>query len=211
MSYAVKEMFYTLQGEGANMGTPAVFCRFAGCNLWSGREEDRAKAICKFCDTEFVGTNGLGGGKFDSAGALAAAILSLWPQTDEDHRFVVFTGGEPALQLDSALVDAVHALKFRIAIETNGTLNLPQGIDWICVSPKAETPLQATTGDELKLVYPQSENSPAMYEHLEFKHFFLSPMDGPDLARNTAKAIKYCQENPRWRLNVQVHKVIGIA
>jgi 7-carboxy-7-deazaguanine synthase len=210
MTYAVKEIFYTLQGEGANMGTPAIFCRFAGCNLWSGREEDRASAICKFCDTEFVGTDGSGGGKFNSAVTLAEAILAKWPNSDKEHRFVVFTGGEPALQLDLPLVEALHALRFRIAIETNGTLQLPPGIDWVCMSPKAGTQLATRAGDELKLVYPQTETDPKMFEDWAFKHFFLSPMDGPDRQKNTALAIKYCQEHPRWRLSIQTHKVIGI-
>jgi 7-carboxy-7-deazaguanine synthase (Cx14CxxC type) len=210
MTYAVKEIFYTLQGEGANMGTPAVFCRFAGCNLWSGREEDRATAVCKFCDTQFVGTDGAGGGKFESPGALAQAILAKWPTSDKEHRFVVFTGGEPALQLDSQLVDAVHALGFRIAIETNGTLDLPPGIDWICMSPKAGTQIATRTGDELKLVYPQTGSDPTLFEGWKFKHFFLSPMDGPDRQKNTVLAIQYCQDHPQWRLSIQTHKVIGI-
>ena len=210
MTYSVKEIFYTLQGEGANAGTPAVFCRFAGCNLWSGREEDRATAICKFCDTDFLGTNGEGGGKFDSANALASAILAKWASTDKSHRFVVFTGGEPGLQLDQSLVDAVHAHNFRIAIETNGTMKLPTGLDWICVSPKAGTELAMRDGDELKLVYPQAGASPTMYEKLQFKHFFLSPMDGPERKENTALAIQYCQGHPQWRLSLQTHKIIGI-
>ncbi len=210
MTYSVKEIYYTLQGEGANVGRPAVFCRFAGCNLWSGREEDRASAVCKFCDTDFVGTNGEGGGKFESAKALAAAILVRWPQVDNDHRFVVFTGGEPALQMDESLVNAVHANKFRIAIETNGTQQLPKGIDWICVSPKAGTQLVTRKGDELKLVFPQLGASPEMYEALKFKNFFLSPMDGPERRQNTALAIQYCQGHPRWRLSIQTHKMIGI-
>lgn len=210
MTYAVKEIFYTLQGEGANSGTPAVFCRFAGCNLWSGREEDRATAICKFCDTEFVGTNGTGGGKFESAEALAGAILAQWPKADDQHRFVVFTGGEPALQLDEPLTKAIHALKFRIAVETNGTLALPKGIDWICMSPKAGTDLATRVGDELKLVYPQNGAKPESFESLQFRHFFLSPMDGPDRQKNTSLAIEYCRQHPKWRLSIQSHKVIGI-
>ena len=211
MTYSVKEIFYTLQGEGANSGTPAVFCRFAGCNLWSGREEDRAAAICKFCDTDFLGTNGQGGGKFDSAMLLANAILSKWPHQDDLHRFVVFTGGEPGLQLDVALIEAVHAKKFKIAIETNGTLKLPEGIDWVCISPKAGTELSTRTGDELKLVYPQIGAKPEIFESLQFKHFFLSPMDGPDRQKNTSLAVQYCQQHPKWRLSIQSHKVIGIA
>ena len=210
MTYSVKEIFYTLQGEGANSGTPAVFCRFAGCNLWSGREEDRSAAVCKFCDTDFVGTDGTEGGKFESADALAATIAAKWPPSDDQHRFVVFTGGEPALQLDSAIVDAVHARQFRIAIETNGTVRLPGGIDWICVSPKAGTDLATRSGDELKLVYPQANLSPASLEGLRFTHYFLSPMDGPDRLKNTELAIQYCQKHPKWRLSIQTHKVIGI-
>jgi len=210
MTYAVKEIFYTLQGEGANSGTPAVFCRFAGCNLWSGLEKDRAAAVCRFCDTDFAGTNGPGGGKFDSATALAESIVSQWPRHDDRHRFVVFTGGEPALQLDVPLIESLHALKFRIAVETNGTLALPRGIDWICMSPKADTELATLAGDELKLVYPQMGAQPETFESLQFKHFFLSPMDGPDKRQNTALAIKYCQQHPKWRLSIQSHKVIGI-
>jgi 7-carboxy-7-deazaguanine synthase len=210
MTYSVKELFYTLQGEGANSGTPAVFCRFSGCNLWSGREEDRATAVCKFCDTDFVGTNGTGGGKFDSAVALATAIVGQWPGNDERHRFVVFTGGEPALQLDAPLVEALHASKFRIAVETNGTVALPDGIDWICMSPKADTALATRTGDELKLVFPQNDVDPQSFEMLRFQHFFLSPMDGPDRLKNTSLAIQYCREHPKWRLSIQSHKMIGI-
>ena len=210
MTYSVKEIFYTLQGEGKNAGTPAVFCRFAGCNLWSGREEDRSEAICKFCDTDFVGTDGLGGGKFESAVALANAIYALWPSGDEAYRFVVFTGGEPALQLDEALITAVHALNFRIAVETNGTLELPPGIDWVCVSPKAGTSLKTLMGDELKLVYPQAGVNPEMFEELEFKNFLLSPMDGVDRGRNTSLAISYCQRHPKWHLSIQTHKLLGI-
>lgn len=210
MTYAIKEIFYTLQGEGANSGTPAVFCRFAGCNLWSGREEDRATAVCKFCDTDFVGTTGADGGKFESALSLAEAILSKWPDYDDQHRFVVFTGGEPALQLDTPLIDAMHERKFRIAIETNGTLPLPSGIDWICMSPKSNAELAVRKGDELKLVYPQVDAEPKKFELLAFNHFFLSPMDGPDRQRNTALTIDYCQKHPKWRLNIQAHKVIGV-
>ncbi|HVB49375.1 MAG TPA: 7-carboxy-7-deazaguanine synthase [Burkholderiales bacterium] len=210
MSYAVKEIFYTLQGEGANAGTPAVFCRFAGCNLWSGREEDRAGALCRFCDTDFAGTDGSGGGRFASAALLAQAILDRWPVGERAHRFAVFTGGEPALQLDAALVAAVHARGFRIAVETNGTLALLPGIDWICVSPKAGTALALRKGDELKLVYPQAGAEPPAFEQLEFGHFFLQPMDGPERARNTALAIAYCLQHPKWSLSLQTHKITGI-
>lgn len=208
--YSVKEIFYTLQGEGANAGTPAVFCRFAGCNLWSGREEDRVSAVCKFCDTDFVGTNGIGGGKFKSAEELGEAVLTEWPVEDRNHRFVVLTGGEPGLQLDAALVEAFHRRKFRIAIETNGTVALPPGIDWICVSPKSTARLTIIAGNELKLVFPQLDAMPEAFEALDFEHFFLQPMDGPDRARNTAQAIGYCRRHPKWRLSIQTHKMIGI-
>jgi 7-carboxy-7-deazaguanine synthase len=216
--YAVKEIFYTLQGEGANAGTPAVFLRFAGCNLWSGREKDRATALCRFCDTDFVGTKGAGGGKFRSAAALARAVAAKWPRvpgkkrslSGSFHKFVVCTGGEPLLQLDRALVGALHARGFRIAIETNGTLAPPPGVDWICVSPKARAPLQLKRGDELKLVYPQAGAEPERYETLAFDHFFLQPMDGPRRATNTQLAVEYCRSRPRWRLSLQMHKLIGI-
>ena len=210
MTYSVKEMFYTLQGEGANAGQPAVFCRFAGCNLWSGREEDRSSAICQFCDTDFVGTDGTHGGKFDSGTALAAAIASFWPTSDTAHRFVVLTGGEPLLQVDQALVDALHALHFTIAVETNGTVAPPQGIDWLCMSPKAGSQRVIAQGQELKLVFPQVGAEPALYESLDFENFYLQPMDGPQAAANTAAAVAYCQAHPRWRLSVQTHKLIGI-
>jgi 7-carboxy-7-deazaguanine synthase (Cx14CxxC type) len=210
MTYSVKEIFYTLQGEGANVGTPAVFCRFAGCNLWSGREEDRQSAICKFCDTDFVGVNGVGGGKFAAARELAEAIEREWPRDDNAYRFVVMTGGEPGLQVDAALVRSLHERSFRIAIETNGTVPLPSGIDWICVSPKADTELVTISGEELKLVYPQDTAAPTRFEHLDFRHFFLSPMDGPERQENTARAIEYCRRNPRWRLSIQTHKIVGI-
>jgi 7-carboxy-7-deazaguanine synthase len=210
MTYSVKEMFYTLQGEGANAGQPAVFCRFAGCNLWSGREEDRSTAICQFCDTDFVGTDGTHGGKFESAKALAAAIASFWPASDTQHRFVVLTGGEPLLQVDEALVDALHAQGFSIAVETNGTVLPPKGIDWLCVSPKAGSQRVVKTGQELKLVFPQVGAEPALYESLNFENFYLQPMDGPNAAANTAAAVAYCQAHPRWRLSVQTHKLIGI-
>jgi 7-carboxy-7-deazaguanine synthase len=210
MTYSVKEMFYTLQGEGANAGQPAVFCRFAGCNLWSGREVDRSTAICQFCDTDFVGTDGTHGGKFDSAKALANAVASFWPASDTQHRFVVLTGGEPLLQVDEALLDALHALHFTIAVETNGTVQPPKGIDWLCMSPKAGSQRVVETGQELKLVFPQVGAEPALYESLNFENFYLQPMDGPNAAANTAAAVAYCQAHPRWRLSVQTHKLIGI-
>lgn len=209
MSYAVKEMFKTLQGEGAQAGRAAVFCRFAGCNLWSGREEDRADAVCRFCDTDFVGLDGAGGGRFAGPRELAAAIAAVWGE-GRAHRFVVFTGGEPLLQLDADLIAAVHAQGFEIAVETNGTLEAPPGIDWICVSPKAGATLVQRRGDELKLVYPQPELLPDAVDGLDFRHFFLQPMDGPERGRNTAAAVDYCLANPRWRLSVQTHKMIGI-
>jgi 7-carboxy-7-deazaguanine synthase (Cx14CxxC type) len=210
MTYLVKEAFFTLQGEGANTGRAAVFCRFAGCNLWSGREEHRATAVCRFCDTDFVGTDGPGGGRFATADALAAHIEVTWPAGDE-HRFVVCTGGEPLLQLDDALVSALHERSFEVAIETNGTLVPPAGIDWVCVSPKAEAELVLTEGDELKLIFPQADADPADYEHLAFAHFLLQPMDGPDALANTKAAIDYCLAHPQWRLSVQTHKYLGIA
>ena len=210
MTYSVKEMFYTLQGEGANAGQPAVFCRFAGCNLWTGREEDRSSAICQFCDTDFVGTDGDGGGKFDSAQALAQAIARFWPADDTEHRFVVLTGGEPLLQVDAALVDALHALDFKIAVETNGTVLPPAGIDWLCVSPKAGSQQVVTRGQELKLVFPQRDADPGQFSALNFDNFYLQPMDGPDAAANTAAAVAYCQQHPQWRLSLQTHKLIGI-
>jgi 7-carboxy-7-deazaguanine synthase len=210
MTYSVKEMFYTLQGEGANAGQPAVFCRFAGCNLWSGREEDRSTAICQFCDTDFVGTDGTHGGKFDNAQALAATVASFWPASDTQHRFVVLTGGEPLLQVDEALVNALHAHGFTIAVETNGTVLPPQGIDWLCMSPKAGSQRVVETGQELKLVFPQVGAEPALYESLNFENFYLQPMDGPNAAANTAAAVAYALAHPRWRLSVQTHKLIGI-
>ncbi|MDR3739183.1 MAG: 7-carboxy-7-deazaguanine synthase [Terracidiphilus sp.] len=211
MSYAVKEIFYTLQGEGAQTGRAAVFCRFAGCNLWSGREADRASAVCQFCDTDFVGTDGPGGGKFANAVALADAVAAQWPATNGGNRFVVCTGGEPLLQIDAALIGALHARGFAIAVETNGTVAAPAGLDWICVSPKAGAALVQTRGDELKLVYPQAEALPERFEGLRFKHFFLQPMDGPERAANMAQAVRYCMEHPRWRLSLQTHKILGIA
>ncbi len=212
MTYAVKEIFYTLQGEGANTGRPAVFCRFAGCNLWTGREEDRPKAICTFCDTDFVGTNGPGGGKFATASDLAAAVAATWPAGASPlaRRFVVCTGGEPLLQLDEPLVQALHAHGFEIAIETNGTQLPPPGIDWICMSPKAGAPLVLTRGQELKLVYPQKGAEPERFEQLDFQHFFLQPMDGPRRQENTRLAVRYCLEHPQWRLSLQTHKFLGI-
>lgn len=210
MAYAVKEMFLTLQGEGAQAGRAAVFCRFAGCNLWSGREDDRADAQCRFCDTDFVGMDGEGGGRFADAATLAAAIGATWGAGAPERRFVVFTGGEPLLQLDAALVDAVHALGFEIAVETNGTVEAPEGIDWICMSPKAGTDLKLTRGHELKLVFPQPGLAPEAVAGLDFAHFFLQPMDGPDRLRNTEAAVAYCLSHPRWRLSLQTHKMIGI-
>lgn len=210
MTYSIKEIFYTLQGEGANAGRPAVFCRFAGCNLWSGREEDRATAVCTFCDTDFVGTDGDGGGKFRSADELAHAIAAKWPSDRVQRRFVVLTGGEPLLQVDAALVDALHAKGFTIAMETNGTLMPPAGIDWLCVSPKADSKLAVSSGQELKLVYPQPGVDPASFVDLQFENFYLQPLDGPDRVANTAKAVAYCQQHPQWNLSVQTHKMIGI-
>ncbi|HEY2804897.1 MAG TPA: 7-carboxy-7-deazaguanine synthase [Gemmatimonadales bacterium] len=210
MTYAVKEIYYTLQGEGAQTGRAAVFLRFAGCNLWTGREEDRASAICQFCDTDFFGTDGTGGGKFETAAEVAAAVECEWSGNGTGRRLVVCTGGEPLLQLDSALIDALHAGNFEIAIETNGTIAAPDGLDWICVSPKAGAELVQRTGTELKLVYPQPSAPPDLFETLAFKHFFLQPMDGPDAARNTEAAGRYCLEHPRWRLSLQTHKLLGI-
>jgi 7-carboxy-7-deazaguanine synthase (Cx14CxxC type) len=234
MGYAVKEIFYTLQGEGAQTGRAAVFCRFAGCNLWSGREADRATAICRFCDTDFAEVNGPGGGKFESAEALAAAIEEKWgdrslpglksetwgthagpslrlAQDDKaGRRFVVCTGGEPLLQIDGGLIASLHARGFEIAVETNGTIAAPAGVDWICVSPKAGTELKQRSGDELKLVYPQAGAEPAQFESLDFRHFFLQPMDGPDRAPNTQLALQFCLEHPHWRLSLQTHKLLGI-
>jgi 7-carboxy-7-deazaguanine synthase len=210
MTYSVKEIFYTLQGEGANAGKPAVFCRFAGCNLWSGREEDRNTAVCKFCDTEFVGTNGTAGGKYESADALADNIERHWPSADQAHRFVVITGGEPLLQLDTELIDALHARGFKIAVETNGTIAPPEGIDWLCVSPKLGSQLVVRAGQELKLVYPQADGDPQQFAHMTFENFYLQPMDGPQQAANTQAAIAYCHQHPRWNLSVQTHKMIGI-
>lgn len=211
MAYAVKEIFYTLQGEGRNAGRAAVFCRFTGCNLWSGREEDRATAACRFCDTDFVGMDGPGGGRFVSATVLAEAIAAEWPAAAGGPRFVVLTGGEPLLQVDAALTTALHEAGFEIAVETNGTVPLPPGIDWVCVSPKAGNPLVVTQGDELKLVYPQAGAEPALFEGLGFDHFLLSPMDDPRRPDHTEAAVAYCLQHPRWRLSLQTHKFLGIA
>ena len=211
MTYSVKEMFYTLQGEGGQTGRPAVFCRFSGCNLWTGREADRATAVCRFCDTDFVGTDGQGGGKFAGADALADAIAARWPADDTSgRRYVVCTGGEPLLQLDEALIDALHARGFEVAVETNGTQRAPAGLDWICVSPKAGAPLVLTAGNELKLVFPQADAMPDRFETLAFDHFFLQPMDGPLRVENTRVAVEYCMRHPKWRLSLQTHKIIGI-
>ncbi|MBS0363470.1 MAG: 7-carboxy-7-deazaguanine synthase [Proteobacteria bacterium] len=210
MSYAVKEIFLTLQGEGGQAGRPAVFCRFAGCNLWSGREEDRAGAVCTFCDTDFVGMDGPGGGRFADAEALADAVEAAW-KGGRDNRLVVLTGGEPLLQLDDALIGALHRRGFSLALETNGTLAVPPGVDWICVSPKADAAVVQTKGQELKLVYPQAKAPPERFEGLDFERFLLQPMDGPDREANTRAAIAYCLAHPRWRLSVQTHKYLGIA
>jgi 7-carboxy-7-deazaguanine synthase len=210
MSYAVKEIFYTLQGEGAHTGRPAVFCRFAGCNLWSGREADRADATCNFCDTDFVGTDGPGGGRFATAEELAARVRAAWPAGAGGVPFVVCTGGEPLLQLDDAAVGALHAAGFEVAVETNGTRAAPTGLDWICVSPKADAPVVLTRGDELKLVFPQAGVDPARFAGLDFRHRFLQPMDGPRLQEHTAAAARYCLEHPVWRLSLQTHKLIGL-
>lgn len=210
MTYLIKEIFLTLQGEGFNTGTPAVFCRFSGCNLWTGHEQHRSIAVCQFCDTDFVGTDGPGGGKFRSASDLAAAVAAAWTAESESERLVVCTGGEPLLQLDSNAVEAFHDEGFRVAVETNGTVAPPPGLDWVCMSPKAGAQLLLTSGDELKLVYPQAGLDPDDVSHLLFEHRFLQPMDGPDRQENTARAVQYCLEHPRWRLSVQTHKYIGI-
>jgi 7-carboxy-7-deazaguanine synthase (Cx14CxxC type) len=210
VTYSIKEIFYTLQGEGAHAGRPAVFCRFSGCNLWSGREQDRAGSICTFCDTDFVGTDGERGGKFRDAAALAAEIDGLWPATHAPSKYVVFTGGEPLLQLDEALIAAMHAVGFTIAIETNGTLPVPPGVDWICVSPKIGSKLVVEKGDEIKVVIPQMNQDLAAYEHLDFDNFFVQPMDGLLAARNTRLAIETCRNNPKWKLSLQTHKLLQI-
>lgn len=216
MGYAVKEIFYTLQGEGAQAGRAAVFCRFAGCNLWSGREAERASAICKFCDTEFVGVDGVGGGRFSKAEELAAAIDEKWPADSVQNefglgqRFVVCTGGEPLLQLDASLIHALHDRGFEIAVESNGTIAAPDGVNWLCVSPKAGAKIVQRSGDELKLVYPQAGAEPSDFELLSFRHFFLQPMDGPERTANTGLALRYCLDHPQWRLSLQTHKILGI-
>ena len=210
MSYKVKEIYYTLQGEGAMTGRPAVFCRFSGCNLWSGREQDRAKAICKFCDTNFWGTDGVNGGTFKSAKALAEKVKSLWPKRKKGKPYVVCTGGEPALQLDQTMVNAFHKAGFEVAIETNGTKPLPDGIDWICMSPKANTEIVITKGNELKLVYPQKGINPKDFVKMDYDEFFLQPMDSPTQEANTKACLDYCMKNPKWRLSLQTHKMLGI-
>lgn len=207
--YTVKEIFYTLQGEGVQAGRPAVFCRFAGCNLWSGREQDRAHATCSFCDTDFVGV-GPDGGRFATAEALADAVAARWPATGGGRRYVVCTGGEPLLQLDEPAIEALHARGFEVAVETNGTQPLPRGLDWVCVSPKADAPLAVSGGDELKLVFPQRLAPPERFLGLDFRHWLLQPMDGPDLAATTRAAVDYCLAHPQWRLSVQTHKVVGL-
>ena len=213
MTYSVKEIYYTLQGEGAHTGRPAVFLRFAGCNLWSGREEHREQSICRFCDTEFVGVDGPGGGKFESARELAAAVSNQWgPQRPDTQPYVVCTGGEPLLQLDDAAIAALHDAGFEIGVESNGTIETPDGIDWLCISPKGCAELAQRSGDELKLVYPQIEEQaqPAEFEHLSFEHFYLQPLDSPARDENTKRAIDFCKQNPRWKLSLQTHKIIGI-
>jgi 7-carboxy-7-deazaguanine synthase len=208
--YEVKEIFYTLQGEGAHAGRPAVFCRFARCNLWSGHEADRSKALCQFCDTDFVGTDGVNGGRFPEPAALADAIAKHWPASDDGPRWVVCTGGEPLLQVDGPLTEALHARRFQVAIETNGTRPLPPGVDWVCVSPKAGTDLELQAGNELKLVFPQPGLDPERFSPLPFQHFFLQPMDGAARQANTRAAVDYCLGHPRWRLSIQLHKQLGI-
>jgi 7-carboxy-7-deazaguanine synthase (Cx14CxxC type) len=214
LSYAIKSLYFTLQGEGAHTGRAAVFLRFAGCNLWSGREQDRASAICTFCDTEFVGTDGPGGGKFAHAESLAGAVAQCWQThamaNGRSAPFVVLTGGEPSLQADEELIQALHARGFEVAIESNGTRPLPEGLDWICISPKAGADLVVSSGDELKLVYPQKGLDPAQFKDLAFTHFFLQPMDGPEIARNTHLAAEYCMAHPKWRLGFQMHKAVGL-
>ncbi|WP_348698062.1 7-carboxy-7-deazaguanine synthase [Duganella fentianensis] len=210
MTYSIKEIFYTLQGEGAHAGRPAVFCRFSGCNLWTGREQDRAQAICQFCDTDFVGTDGEGGGKFSTAAELAATINALWPQSYTASKYVVFTGGEPLLQLDAPLIAAMHAQGFTIAIETNGTLPVPEGVDWICVSPKMGSTLAVSKGNEIKVVIPQTGQDLGAYEGLDFEHYFVQAMDGPLAEFNTRLAIETCKRNPKWKLSLQTHKLLQI-
>jgi 7-carboxy-7-deazaguanine synthase (Cx14CxxC type) len=210
LTYSIKEIFYTLQGEGARAGRPAVFCRFSGCNLWSGREADRSGSACRFCDTDFVGTDGMLGGKYRDSGALASVIDGLWPESFAQEKYVVFTGGEPLLQLDAKLIDAMHDAGFEVAIETNGTLPVPQGVDWVCVSPKAGTALAVAGGNELKVIIPQAGQTLADYEFLAFEHFYVQPMDGPQHEENTRLAIETCLRNPRWKLSLQTHKYLQI-
>ena len=210
MTYSVKEIFYTLQGEGGQAGCAAVFLRFAGCNLWTGLERDRTEAVCQFCDTDFVGTDGTLGGKYKTADQLADIVNSEWPSNHPEAKLVVCTGGEPLLQLDESLIDALHKRGFRIAVETNGTVAAPAGIDWICVSPKSDAPLNQASGSEIKLVYPQDKARPELFENLDFTHFFLQPMDGPDQQKNIALTIQYCMDHPKWRLSLQSHKLTGI-
>src|SRR5687768_14129056 len=214
MPYAVKEIFYSLQGEGAQVGRPAVFCRFAGCNLWSGLERDRDEAVCQFCDTDFVGTDGPDGGVFETAEALAEAVQMRWPESADSpaasRPFVVCTGGEPLLQLDGPAIEALHFHGFEVAVETNGTRTVPVGVDWLCVSPKAGAEMMVHSGDELKLIYPQPGAEPERYERLDFEHFFLQPMDGPAMEENTRLAVAYCLSHPHWRLSLQTHKLLGL-
>jgi 7-carboxy-7-deazaguanine synthase (Cx14CxxC type) len=210
MAYSVKEIYYTIQGEGAQVGRAAVFLRFSGCNLWSGREEDRTTAVCDFCDTDFLGTDGPGGGKFETARELAEAASCKWPRDVFGDRLIVCTGGEPLLQLDAELIEELHAQGFVVAVETNGTLPLPLGIDWICVSPKAGTHLVVTSGDELKLVYPQSGIDPSTFLRMDFRHFFLQPLDGPDALHHRQLVTDYCLEHPQWRVSLQIHKILGL-
>jgi 7-carboxy-7-deazaguanine synthase (Cx14CxxC type) len=210
MTYAVKEIFPTLQGEGTHTGRPAIFLRFSGCNLWTGREQDRPKAICKFCDTDFFNTDGTEGGKYRSAAELADKVASLWLGPDEKYRYVVCTGGEPLLQLDAPLIDVLHARGFEVAAETNGSIRAPAGLDWICVSPKIGSTLVQRSGNEIKLVYPQVGGDPRQFESLDFERWYLQPMDGPNQAENIRKTIAYCLAHPRWRLSLQTHKLIGI-
>lgn len=207
---AIKEIFYTLQGEGLQAGRPAIFCRFAGCNLWSGREQDRAEAVCTFCDTDFVGTDGENGGKYSDDGELAYKIARMWPPGKAENRLVVFTGGEPLLQLTASLVRGLHALGFQCAVETNGTIETDLELDWVCVSPKSTAPLRLTQADELKLIFPQRDAPPERFESFPAAHFFLQPMDNAFKEANTAAAINYCKANPKWRLSVQTHKMVGI-
>jgi len=211
MTYSVKEIFYSLQGEGAQAGRASVFLRFAGCNLWSGLEIDRSEAVCKFCDTDFVGTDGVGGGKFKTAEALAEAVDGLWPSIAPENKYVICTGGEPLLQLDVPLIQAFKARGFEVAIETNGTKRVPEGVDWVCVSPKGTSHIIVTQGNELKLVYPQLDCLPEQFEQMSFEHFFLQPMDGPEAQDNVQKVIAYCLAHPKWRMSLQTHKIVGIA